>query len=561
MALSPDAVPSLSDCQCQICVGILIEPVTLPCSHTLCNACFQSTVEKASLCCPFCRRRVSSWTRYHTRRNSLINKELWEVIQKHYPEECKLRASGLESEEFVDDCCPVRLISKPGELRREYEEEISKVAAERRASEEEEKKASEEYIQRLLAEEEEEERRQAEKRQKEQEEQLKNDEELARKLSTNLNNFHQGNVMTSPMNSKKSGTVTAKSQKKSKNKQTSIGDIQKYLLPRFVSASQPELVQEIKSNSKSAEELADHGIKSPTWQNSNTVGGEQTPSQVCLEVQEQSAKSPVDSPVPQLCASNTDECLEGEAKTGPESNHEAELCAPNHEGPEVTALYSRENAATPCGQKESECAMADMSGITDSAETDSEESCLSISKDTSKRRNQESSLEMVKDPCLSVKRRKILADPKETDTNFTQRLMDLEHLFFERHKQEEQDRLFALQLQKEVDKEQMKPNRQKGSPDGYQLRALSSPQEDQNGQRKTSRDRNFKKKADKEHSEPQRSSKNENRHPSLRLKHSVKGKKMSNSTGDNCNLVKSTHSLELSKSQQSIFQMFKRYTN
>lgn len=96
-------------------------------------------------------------------KNSLVNVDLWKVIQKHYPRECKLRASGQEAEEVADDCQPVRLLSKPGELRREYEEEISKVEAERRASEEEENKASEEYIHRLLAEEEEEEKRQAEK--------------------------------------------------------------------------------------------------------------------------------------------------------------------------------------------------------------------------------------------------------------------------------------------------------------------------------------------------------------------------------------------------------------
>nr|8UQA_K Chain K, E3 ubiquitin-protein ligase RNF168,Ubiquitin-conjugating enzyme E2 D3,Histone H2B type 2-E,Histone H2A type 1-B/E [Homo sapiens] len=94
MALPKDAIPSLSECQCGICMEILVEPVTLPCNHTLCKPCFQSTVEKASLCCPFCRRRVSSWTRYHTRRNSLVNVELWTIIQKHYPRECKLRASG-----------------------------------------------------------------------------------------------------------------------------------------------------------------------------------------------------------------------------------------------------------------------------------------------------------------------------------------------------------------------------------------------------------------------------------------------------------------------------------
>lgn len=99
MALPEGAVPSRSECQCGICMDILVEPVTLPCSHTLCRPCFQATVEKASLCCPFCRRRVSSWTRYHTRRNSLVNLDLWKVIQKHYPRECKLRASGQESEE------------------------------------------------------------------------------------------------------------------------------------------------------------------------------------------------------------------------------------------------------------------------------------------------------------------------------------------------------------------------------------------------------------------------------------------------------------------------------
>lgn len=184
-----DAIPSLSECQCQICMEILLEPVTLPCNHTLCKPCFQSTVENSNLCCPFCRHRLSTWTRYHTRRNSLVNMKLWEIIQRYYPEECKRRASGQQSEEIVDHYRPVHLVSKPGELRREYEEEVSKAEAERRANEEEENKASEEYIQRLLAEEEEEEKRQAENRQREMEEQLKSDEELARKLSLQIVSF------------------------------------------------------------------------------------------------------------------------------------------------------------------------------------------------------------------------------------------------------------------------------------------------------------------------------------------------------------------------------------
>uniref|UniRef100_A0A673TMH0 RING-type E3 ubiquitin transferase n=1 Tax=Suricata suricatta TaxID=37032 RepID=A0A673TMH0_SURSU len=396
MAVPPNAIPSLSECQCRICVEILIQPMTLPCNHTL--------------CCPFCRRRVSSWARYYTRRNSLVNMELWETIQKHYPKECKLRLSGLESEENVDDCQPVRLLSKPGGLRREYEEEISKVEAERRASEEEESKASEAYIQTLLAEEEEEEKQQAEKRQREMEEQLKSDEERARKLS--INNFCNGNVLASPLNSIQSDTVTTKSQKK------------------------------------------------------------------------------IESPMPKLYASGREWCLEAKVKMKP-SNHDKELCVLNHEGPEARVLSS--------GETESTYTVSGMTQIieNDTVETENEECCLLMNEDTSKRKNQESSFEAVMDPCISAKRRKMFpkasSDQEETEINFTQKLTALERLLFERHKQEEQDRLLAVQLQKEVDKEQMKPNRQKGSPDGYHLRPTSSPPDKLlNGQRKNSKDRNVK---------------------------------------------------------------------
>lgn len=570
MAVPKDAIPSLSECQCGICVEILIEPVTLPCNHTLCNACFRSTVEKANLCCPFCRRRVSSWTRYHTRRNSLVNRELWEIIQKHYPKECKLRVSGLESEEIVDDYQPIRLLSKPGELRREYEEEISKVEAERRANEEEENKASEEYIQKLLAEEEEEEKRQAEKRRREMEEQLKSDEELARRLSININNFCEGSVLASPVNSRKSNPVTTKSQKKSKNKQINTGDIQKYLSPKsqFGLASQSEVVQEGKNNSMS-KETDNSDIKSLTWQDTEIEEDMPTLSpQICFENQEQGAKSSIESPMPQLCANGIEWCLEGEVKIKP-SNHDKELCVINHEGHKASIPYSGEAAVKPYGKTESGCTISDMTQIigNNTVETENEESRLLISKeDISKRKNQESSFEAAKDPCFSAKRRKMFpkasSDQEETEINFTQKLLDLEHLLFERHKQEEQDRLLALQLQKEVDKEQQKPNRQKGSPDEYQLRATPSPPDKLlNGQRKNPKDRNLRGQTDREHSRPQRSSKNENWQPSFKnqLKQSVNvnRRKMPKSR-DNYNLSKSAHSLQPSRSQKSIFQMFQR---
>ncbi|XP_008836746.1 E3 ubiquitin-protein ligase RNF168 isoform X3 [Nannospalax galili] len=502
MAVSENRIPSLSECQCQICMEILIEPVTLPCDHTLCNPCFQSTVEKASLCCPFCRRRVSSWTRYHTRKKSLINTKLWEVIQKHYAKECKLRINGQESKEIVDDYQPVHLLSKPGELRREYEEEISKVEAERRASKEEENKASEEYIQKLLAEEEEEEKRQAEKRRSEMEEQLRIDEELARKLSGSI-------------------------------------------------------------------EIDSSDMKSPMWQDSEIEKDMLAlSSQMCLETREQGAESPVLG----LFAHNTKQCLEEKVRT--RSNNPNDLCVANHEGPRT-----EEAVVKPCGRTETtedtvsgvtELTEDTVSGVTELTgdniiPTENIRECqLLVNEDGFKRKNQESMFEVFTDPCFSSKRRKMFpksSDQEETEINFTQKLIDLEHLLFERHKQEEQDRLLALQLQKEVDKEQML-NRQKGSPDGYQLRATSSPPDRLlNGQRKTPKDRNSRKQTNTEYLKPQRSSTDKNWQPfKVQLKHSVNGKKIPNSTRDNCDVSKSAHSLKPCNSQKSIFQMFQRYS-
>lgn len=442
--------------------------------------------------------------------------------------------------------------------------------AERRATEEEENKASEEYIQRLLAEEEEEEKRQAEKRRREMEEQLKSDEELARKLSININNFCDGSILASPLNSRKSDTVTNKSQKKSKNKQTNIGDIHKYLSPKsqFGSASQSEIVQESPKNSMSKE--TDSSVASPTWQDTEIEEDMPTLSpQICMEIQEPGEKS-LESPMPQLCANGREWCLEGKVKMRP-TNHDKELCVLNHEGPEARVPCSGEAAAKPYGKTESGRTISGMTQITGSntVETENEESCLTISKDISKRKNPESLSEAVRNPCVAAKRRKTFpeasSEQEEKEINFTQKLIDLERLLFERHKQEEQDRLLALQLQKEVDKEQKKPNRQKGSPDEYHLRPTSSPPDKLlNGQRKNSKDRNFKRQTDTEHSKSRRGSKNENWQPSfkIQLRHSVtvNGRKMPNSSRDNSNVSKTAHSLQPSKSQKSIFQMFQRYT-
>lgn len=563
MAAPKNSIPSLAECQCGICMEILLEPVTLPCNHTLCNPCFQSTVEKANLCCPFCRRRVSSWTRYHTRRNSLVNADLWEIIQKHYAKECKLRISGQESKEIIEEYQPVRLLSKPGELRREYEEEISKVEAERQASKEEENKASEEYIQRLLAEEEEEEKRQTEKRRSEMEEQLRGDEELARRLSTSMNSNYERNILASPLSSRKSDLVTNKSQKKNINKQKTFGDIQKYLSPKSKPATAWTCSAVHGGDIHKSKETDSSDTKSPVLQDAEIENSMPTLSPwICLETQEQGLESSAELPVPQLCVGDNEQCLEGKVKTV--STNPDDLFIVNDDGPRATVSYSNEAAANLSSKIENE--EYSVSGVTqltgdNRVPPESRVYHLLVEKEINENENQESVFEEVLDPCFSAKRRKLLfkSSPgeEETEVNFTQKLIDLEHMLFERHKQEEQDRLLALQLQREADREQMVPNRQKGSPDQYQLRTSSPPDRLLGRQRKNSKDRNSLKQTNADHSKSKKSTKGEYWEPFRNAwKDSVNGTKMPTCTKDNCNVSKSACPLQHKNSQKSILQMF-----
>ncbi|KAJ8256872.1 hypothetical protein COCON_G00190240 [Conger conger] len=173
---------SQADCICPVCLEIFVEPVTLPCAHTFCKPCFLETVDKANLCCPLCRRRVSTWARLHGRKKTLVNMELWSRLQEAFPTQCQRRISGQDAGELATVASTPR-VSPPGEVRREYEDQISKLAEEKRALEDAERRASEEYIQRLLAEEEE---RRAEERRRLEETQLEEDERLARLLSQEL---------------------------------------------------------------------------------------------------------------------------------------------------------------------------------------------------------------------------------------------------------------------------------------------------------------------------------------------------------------------------------------
>ncbi|XP_049431968.1 E3 ubiquitin-protein ligase rnf168 [Epinephelus fuscoguttatus] len=208
---------SLDDCRCPVCLEIFMEPVTLPCTHTFCKECFLETVDKATLCCPMCRKRVSTWARLNSRNNTLVDQQLWTHIQTAFPLQCQRRLSGqdtiTEDDPGVSVCFP--RVSQPGELKREYEDQVTKLTEEKRAMEEEEQRASEEYIQRLLAEEEE--LLQEERRRRE------DDERLARLLSNQLN--------SNPVSQDNLGAADVTPAKKKKKKDVSGGQMDKFLCP------------------------------------------------------------------------------------------------------------------------------------------------------------------------------------------------------------------------------------------------------------------------------------------------------------------------------------------
>ncbi|XP_062407759.1 E3 ubiquitin-protein ligase RNF169 [Sardina pilchardus] len=87
---TPARVLTIEEVRCPVCLDILLEPVTMPCRHSVCLHCFERTVE-FSLCCPRCRLRVSSWARKQSREKSLVNTELWDMVRKSYPDNCKRR--------------------------------------------------------------------------------------------------------------------------------------------------------------------------------------------------------------------------------------------------------------------------------------------------------------------------------------------------------------------------------------------------------------------------------------------------------------------------------------
>ncbi|VDI20900.1 uncharacterized protein LOC143069380 [Mytilus galloprovincialis] len=142
---------TIEDCMCSICMCIFVEPVTMPCTHTLCMPCFKQNVEATSLTCPLCRKRISTWARKAAREKCLVNKALWAKIQSMFPDRVERRLEGEDQEDdmAMDVFHPIINLARPGEIRQEYEEQLKRLEKERELERQREQEASEALIRKL----------------------------------------------------------------------------------------------------------------------------------------------------------------------------------------------------------------------------------------------------------------------------------------------------------------------------------------------------------------------------------------------------------------------------
>lgn len=372
--------------------------------------------------------------------------------------ECRLRASGEELAEIINDHHPVHL-SEPGELRREYEEEISKMKAQCQFTQEEENKANEDYVQRQLAEEEKQ-RRQAGRKQNQQKERPKRE---APRTKPNVNTTGTcGTNTTFPPQSAEPEPVPTTSPRKCKGKKRNIGDTQAHLSPtsQSGSTSQAASVEEIKN--PTWKKIDRSNENNPAWQDTDFEKDMPTrPPQITDDIAEQAATSSAGPSMLWNHPYNTRSCFEGRIKMRPNN--------PGKDGLQTKVPSLGEPAAS-------------VSGIThitgnNAVKKENKESSRTTRKAVAKRKNQESSFQDVKDSCFSAKRRELSSSSSSTQDEAEQYLEGLittEYLLAQRREQEEQDWLLASKLQEEENRRGMQPNRQKGSLDEYQLRTASS---------------------------------------------------------------------------------------
>ncbi|XP_047477641.1 E3 ubiquitin-protein ligase rnf168-like isoform X3 [Penaeus chinensis] len=196
---------TLADVKCPVCLSILIEPVTMPCSHTLCMPCFVQNVAQTALACPLCRKRISVWVRRSTKAKKLVDKRLWDKIQENFSNLIEARLHDEDDFILEDTDVPKPLVCQPGEIRQEYEALLAQEEQERSLQRTEEELASSRLIQQLQ----EEEKMKLRERRERQQLLCENDEAVAQQVKEEEKKKKQP-VILSPVSSRKGSHATSK---------------------------------------------------------------------------------------------------------------------------------------------------------------------------------------------------------------------------------------------------------------------------------------------------------------------------------------------------------------
>ena len=67
----------ISDYYCEICKDLWLEPVTLPCRHTMCKECYFQNEAANPLQCPFCKKSVRTWTRKAKKDKKYVGRSVY----------------------------------------------------------------------------------------------------------------------------------------------------------------------------------------------------------------------------------------------------------------------------------------------------------------------------------------------------------------------------------------------------------------------------------------------------------------------------------------------------
>lgn len=507
-ASSPPPALSLAECTCPVCQEVLTEPVTPPCGHSLCRGCFQQTVAISNMNCPLCRRRLSNWVRTQVRRGGLVNTELEQRIRQQF-----LR-NGVVGPIEVGRLCPSPQLCKPGELRQEYEEQISKLQAERRAIEEEEHRASEDLIQKLLAEEREQQMH-AEQKRKEMDEQLKRDEKLAKILSEEVNSIHRPTPeklggCTKSISSKFNSSISKRT-KLIAPSPNNMEDIQRYLsptLPKHPTAainrlrnnvSGPEITSEavelISSGSSTTSIHLFNCDKEETVSSSDhselVQFIEGTPDEAIADCQmeytSQCRSEHNESEMLEACSSAQNVGKSKKNVTLVELKMNSINCNDNLVDFAVVPILNNE-LETACSSAGCSSTNVDHATVQNLIQDETaEHEILSQSPfkmTTVVKRKAGNSSEVSTSTGVSIKKRKICPenhDEPSENPQFCYNMFNHEHLagwetqLLDKCKMEEKDRLLAIKIQKELDKEMQTVHRTRGTPDEYSLRTKKLP--------------------------------------------------------------------------------------